>query len=345
MVRIEHPEVAIDREALTQRHRPHLSIFSLPIVLLLIIPAFLRSEDKPQAPGTTTTAVKVAKKAAEIVETRLFVTNADGSNPKLFTDLPDYIHQGSPEWSADGKLVCFDAWKVGGTFATGRIIVTNADGTNPRILSDGCMPSLSPKGNRIAFCRSGDSNGIWIMSTKGPEVELLEIDSQGWGTSWSPDGRVAYASQGPGGGNLTVVDITEGTREFLLDEERSPYSQIRWNFAWSPNGKRIVFKGITKEGKPEVGIVDTRGQKFGLIRRPAYSDAHDSFTWSADGSRVIVSKPCAEQENRQQLYSFNPDRDEPMQLMVNQDPKLSSITAAASPDGKKLVISSSKPLP
>lgn len=321
------------------------STFALLTVWTLMVPCVARSQDvaKPAAETPVATSKTNADKPADTYSTRLFLTGADGSDPRQLTVLPEYTSQGSPEWSRDGKLICFDVWKTGGSVSTGRIAVVNADGTNPRIISDGVMPSFSPGGKRIAFSRPGQDRGVWIMSTEGPETELLQLDANGWGTSWAPDGRIVYSSHGAGGANLVVVNILEGTRELLFDEAKSPYQQIYWNMSWSPDSKRIVFKGINAEGKKEVGIVDARGESFGLIRRP-FADVHESFTWTADGTRVLVTKPCPERENRAQVYSFNPDKDEPLQLLPNQEPLRGSTTAAASPDGKKLVLSCFMPV-
>lgn len=296
---------------------------------ILIDPISLRSQEDAQETDPYTT--------------RLFVTDADGANPKQLTNLPGFTYQGSPEWSVDGTLICFDTWRTNGTTANSQIAVVDADGGNPHILGDGLMPSFSPVSKRIAFTRNGQARGIWIMSADGPNSELAQLDPIGWGTSWAPDGRLAYTISPDAVGNLVIINFVEGTRELLFDETDSPYQLIYWNMAWSPDNKRIAFKGITTDGEKEVGIVDARGEKFGLIRRPAFGDVHESLAWSADGSRILVTKPCPERENRTQVYWFNPDRDEPLQLLAGQDPTRPAVTAACSPDGKKLVISCMPP--
>jgi len=241
--------------------------------------------------------------------------------------------------------LCFDVWKMGGSVSTGQVAIVNADGTNPRTLSDGLMPSFSPGGKRIAFSRAGQNRGIWIMSIEGPETELVQIDPEGWGTSWGSDGRIAYTSFGAGGGNITIVNVVEGTRDVVFDEAKSPYQQIYWNFAWSPDCKRIAFKGVTADGKKELGIVDSRGEKFGLIRRPDLENVHESMCWTRDGSRVVVTRPCADRENRPQVYTWNPDdKDAPLELLPKQDPQRPVITVAPAPDGKKLAMSCLMPV-
>jgi TolB protein len=293
-------------------------------------------------PPKAAPAAVVTEKAADVYTSRLFLAEADGSAPTQVTLFPGYTSQGSPEFSADGKLICFDVWKAGETHNNGQIALVNVDGSKPRVLTNGLMPSFSPGGRRITFSRPG--SGVWIMSAEGPEVELVQLDAGGWGSSWAPDGRIAYAAGISKGDNLVVVSIVEGTRESLFNDETPAYRSIYWNMAWSPDSKRIAFKGITSEGKTEVGIVDARGEKFGLIRRP-FTDVHESLSWSPDGSRIYVTKPCPERENRSQVYVFNPDKDEPLQLLEHQESERPAITAVSSPDGKKLLISCLAPVP
>ena len=149
------------------------------------------------------------KAAADLPETpgeystRLFIADSDGSNMKQLTDLPDFQKQGSPVWSPDGKFIAFDGWRPqnGQTVGSSQVVIVQADGRNPRVLGDGAMPSFSPSGHRLAFSNSR-GGGVWIVSSQGPDYELVEIDPKGWGTDWSPDGRLVYSVNTPGGANL-----------------------------------------------------------------------------------------------------------------------------------------------
>jgi Ca2+-binding EF-hand superfamily protein len=125
-----------------------------------------------------------AEREKEEYSTRLFIADSDGSNMKQLTDLPGFQKQGSPAWSQDGKYIAFDGWKAGQGFGGSQIVVVQADGRNPRVLGPGAMPCFSPGGQRIAFSKPG--SGTWIMSSQGPDEELVQLDPQGWGTDWSP---------------------------------------------------------------------------------------------------------------------------------------------------------------
>jgi len=273
--------------------------------------------------------------------TRLFIADADGSNMKQLTELPEFQKQGSPVWSSDGKFIAFDGWKPqnGESFSSSKVVVVDADGRNPRVLGDGAMPSFSPGGHRIAFSNP-KAGGVWVASSQGPDHELVEISPNGWGTDWSPDGRLVYATTTPGGGNLAVVDIVEGVTEHLFDEADTPYRQISWNMVWSPDGKRIAFKGLSKAGKEELGIVDARGEKLGFIRRfegPMLA----SFAWSPLESRILFVKLDPE-TRRHQIFFVDPDTQDPPRLLPARDDLRGYSDVSYSPDGKKIVFSCHK---
>jgi len=274
--------------------------------------------------------------------TRLFIADSDGGNMKQLTNLPEYQAQGSPAWSLDGKFIAFDAWKPqkGEDFSASQIVVVNADGGNPRVLGDGAMPCFSPEGHRLAF--SGPkTGGTWIMGSKGPDDELLQLDNRGWGTDWSRDGRIVYALRLEGGANLVVYNFVEGRTELVFDRQKTPYKQIYWNMAWSPDSKRIAFKGMNTEGKIEVGVVDARGEKFGFVRRHEGNTIPASFAWTPEKPRILFVEQTKDTQFFQ-LFALDPDTKDPPQLLPAQDSMRHYADIACSPDGKKIVFSCHK---
>jgi Tol biopolymer transport system component len=277
--------------------------------------------------------------------TRLFIAQSDGSQMKQLADLPEYQKQGSPSWSRDGKLIAFDAWKpqLGETFSASRIVVVNADGSNPRAFEDGAMPSFSPGGHRIAFSRP-QSGGVWVMDLDGEgDQKFVQIDSSGWGTDWSPDGKIVYGIPQAGGGDLRVVNIVEGRRDLVFEKQPRPYSQIFWNMAWSPDGKRIVFKALNRDGKQEIAIVDLRGEKPTVSQRYV-GEVLASFAWHPDGSRILFVMKDPER-GRYQIHSVAPDTKDPPQLLPAQDELRDYSDVTYSPDGKQILVSCHKRTP
>lgn len=271
-------------------------------------------------------------------EARLYIANSDGSGMKPLEVLGEYAYHGSPRWSPDGKRIAFNVWKNGEDFTSGKIAVVDADGRNPRILGDGLMPSFSPRGDRICYSRPGADRGVWVMSAAGLDKDLELIDENGWGAEWSQDGRIVYATAAAGRANLIVFDPAAGRRQHLFDDQESPYKQIFWSMAWSPDCRRIVFKGLKTDDSYEVGIVDSRGEKMGLVHR-IVEEVPATFAWNADGSRVLMCKVCPERARLIQMYLIDPDSDDPPQLVPNQDPLRNCVDVALSLDGSRLVVS------
>ena len=59
-------------------------------------------------------------------------------------------------------------------------------------LGAGSMPNWSPDGNWISFCKYREERGVFVCSRDGKTVRQIDLD--GWGIQWSPDGwEVAYA--------------------------------------------------------------------------------------------------------------------------------------------------------
>lgn len=283
---------------------------------------------------------------SEEFDNRIFVCKPDGSQMKPLLDIADYKMQGSPTWSQDGKLVAFDAWRprTGETSNDAKIIVVNADGTNAKVLGDGAMPSFSPRHNRIALSRYAPNYGVWVMSSEGPDKELVLLDEEGWGAEWSPDGKqIVYAGTTGNAANLMVFDLVEGTKTSLFEGD-SPYVSVFWNFCWSPDGKQIVFKGQRANGKLEIAVVDARGAKHGHTVRLEV-DVPPNFQWSHDSKSVLFAQRTADRGNRLQLYSLEAASQAPPQLLAGQDPARANASGAISPDGMTMLMVSRKPPP
>ncbi|MDB5384639.1 MAG: translocation protein TolB, partial [Planctomycetaceae bacterium] len=203
----------------------------------------------------------------------------------------------------------------------------------------GAMPSYSPGGNRIFFSNSS-AGGVWVVSSHGSDQGLFEISRNGWGSDWSTDGRMVYATSTAGGANLAVFNPVEGATDLLFDVAKTPYRQIFWNMAWSPDGKRVVFKAVTTAGKQEVGIIDARGEKFGFIRR-FEGEILASFAWSPLENRILFIKQDPVTRHNQ-IYFVDPDSKDPPRLLPVLDELRNYSDIAYSPDGKRIVFSCSK---
>ena len=286
---------------------------------------------------------KRAHAADSVVPRRIYIANADGTDWTLMSEaLDEYDRQGSPDWSQDGKRITIDAWREGKgeNYADAQIIVVNADGSNPRALIDGAVPSFSPGGHRIVFSRYAPNRGVWVMNSEGPEKGLALIDEAGLKAGWSPDGRnIAYTKFTNQGANLVIFNVIEGTRRLVFKEKPSPFSQIYWNFAWSPDSERIIF-GARQGKKYVVAIVDVRGAKHGLVTRlPVHF--RTSYSWRPDGKRILF---CKNHKKRGcfQLFLLDPETTAAPKRLPGQNPNWRYFDSSYSPDGAKIAVSVKK---
>jgi len=319
----------------------------LPLAIVAIFCGFGHSLAAQEKSSEQNGKEADAQKADPNAGKPIFIANADGSDMQRLTDLPEYQSQGSPCWSQDGKLIAFDAWRPqqGEKNYDAQIVLVNADGSSPRVLSDGAMPSFSPKAKRIAFSRYSPNSGVWVMSAEGPDQELVLLDERGWGADWSPNGKeIVFSKRSPGGANFVVFNLIEGTRRYLFPGDGSPYTYLYWNFTWSPDSRQIVFKGRTRDGDENVvGIVDARGSEHGHSTL-LVEGISPSFAWRPDGKRVLFSRKVPGERLRR-IEFFDPDTEEAPQPLTKQDGSRWNLDMAYSPDGKKLAISSRKPPP
>jgi uncharacterized protein (TIGR03067 family) len=262
----------------------------------------------------------------------LMIINADGTNPRPLTSLPEYTCAAS-HWSPDGSKISFDCWHsfVGDDWPKSHIFVVNSDGTSPKDLGDGCLSSWSPDGKRIAYYRYPPNNGIWVMNADGTDNRL--IDAQGRSADWSPKSdEVAYTI----GSNIRVYDLKTNTRRNLLNKK---YGLIRWGLAFSPDGRWICFHGTLPDSSFELALVDAQDDAKGFIVLLPRNDVPNVtafqtyFSWSPEGRRIALSMSMKSDSNMQ-IYILDVEGKKPPQRLAEQDPKKRNWTPAWSPDGK-----------
>ncbi len=250
---------------------------------------------------------------------------------RQLVDDTDYNVQGSPDWSADGKMIAFDAWRDGGSFSGAHIFVVQADGKNLKDLGTGAMPSFSPDGKRIAF----SSPGVQIMKADGTDRQML--DPSGWGGQWSPDGKsIAYAK----GGNMVIMKLeTKEQRTILEGEHAALYSSLYWNLGWSRDSKYVCFKARRRDNSQfEVPVVDVSGSSNGfqlLVKQATNAD----FAWHPDGKRILLSMRDP-MRKVQQLYLIDRENPETPKSVPGQPKDRGNLDADWSPDGKQIVYAS-----
>lgn len=257
-----------------------------------------------------------------------FVMNSDGTGWRSLFQFKGYPACGSPAVSPDGKWIAFDAWPVKQQ-GSSSVFVMSIDGGNPRQIESGMMPTWSKDGRSLTCSRGAPQYGVWIMQVEG---DLHKHVCPGWGAQWSPDGKKIAFTDGTA---LKSYDVETTETVTHLD---GPFNQIYWNMTWSPDSRRLCFKGTTPEGMLQVATVKMTGTAPELkVHHSGKLHLNADFAWHPQGDRIIFAMTCTERSHVQ-LYEFNPDKNDPPQLVPGQDKTRNNTDACWTPDGKRLIV-------
>jgi Tol biopolymer transport system component len=188
-----------------------------------------------------------------------------------------------PSLSPDGETFVY----VSAADGDPDIYFQRVDGFNPINLTkdnagNDTMPAFSPDGKQIAFRSDRDGGGIFVMGATGESVRRLS--DFGYNPSWSPDGRsivvanepVAFSPEGrTTDSHLWLVDVASGAKKQLTDVDSVQP-------AFSPNGLRIAFWGVSKGGQRDIRTVAANGAETPVA---VTDDVPLDWNpvWSADG--------------------------------------------------------------
>jgi Tol biopolymer transport system component/Ca2+-binding EF-hand superfamily protein len=259
----------------------------------------------------------------------IHVQFADGKTVKIA--IPDYPNIYSPEISPDGKWVAVDGWKRGHSSLAAHLLIASVETDEVRDLGIGCIPQWSADGKKIAYSRYG--RGVFIRNFEG-DADVQSIDSQGWAIEFSPDGKqTAYVK---GGNNFVIHDIATNEKRSVFPDGQSPYRYIEHNFTWSPDSRRICFRGHQPNEVVDVGIVNTTGGDPGLRVLCDARDVGSDFSWFSDGKRLMFPRHPAGAA-RTQIFEIDPDGQKPSVRYPKQPHDRNNICVSWSRDGKTFV--------
>jgi Tol biopolymer transport system component len=260
---------------------------------------------------------------------QLYAMKTDGSVRGLLTEpAPGYFHMGSPEWSADGKMIALDM-SEGGVEAS-HVVVLNADGSELKDLGLGCMPSISHDGKSIVFSQLG--TGVMMMDSDGSNRRI--VDRAGWGVQYSPDGkRIAYGTYT----NFTLMDTeTQEKTTLLTGDLAERYSSIFWNLGWSNDSRTIAFKGRNRATRREELVVVDVEQPDHLEILYTGPGVLADFTFAPDHQSVLFAKttPGNPEPQLYVVHRKNPGR---LELVKNQPTDRIIYDCDWSHDGREIV--------
>jgi serine/threonine protein kinase/Tol biopolymer transport system component len=220
----------------------------------------------------------------------VFVVPVGGGEPRKVTSL-DAAIQGI-DWTSDGREIIVSALsREAGGYRVWRVSL--AGNKQERLAELGAenatWPSVSRRGNRLAYVRNIDNWNIWQFplaapqKVKGSPVKLISSTRVESGMRYSPDGkRIAFVSDRSGktqiwtcardGSNLAQLTFLDAS------DTGTP--------AWSPDGHRIAFDS-TASGNEGVYLINAGGGIPQPLVVDSSTNAQPSF--SHDGQWVYFA--------------------------------------------------------
>jgi Tol biopolymer transport system component len=168
-------------------------------------------------------------------ETALYSLSLTGGQLKLISLFQNFPQ--GPTWSADDKELIYSLGNGSGTVRE-LDEVSVASGSVQRLALAGSadFPTVSPKGDKLAFSLFSNNVNIWrrdLLDPEAPAVELFPSTRGQANAQYSPDGRrIVFASDRSGVLGVWVSD-DDGTN---LVQISNPHDQSG-SPQWSPDGK------------------------------------------------------------------------------------------------------------
>lgn len=268
---------------------------------------------------------------------QLYIADIDGKNPKRLFPESTSRAEGSPSFSENGQLMIFSGFNAEQKerATSSNVYLVDLESGEETELCKGLNPSLSPRGKRFFYSRY-DDRGVWVANVDNPEETATKLDPKGWGTAWSPDGKKLAWATYSNSYNLKILDIIEGDEWIVFEGEKSPFRIIYFNFAWSPDSRNIVFKGITHERTTGIYAVEVIDEREPVLLQET-TGVHESLDWHPDGSKILFSQLDPELKIHR-LYTIEPLKPAAKPVPVpNLPPHMIATNPRYTRNGKQIV--------
>lgn len=195
-------------------------------------------------------------------------------------------------------------------------------------------PKTSLRGKLVYFGRAataGDKS-FWIITQlrNGPEEKFVRIEDGAYSGRVSPQGdRVAFCSVTDGRGEVWMLSVDGRERSLLVETPTDS-----WIGGWSPDGKNLVYVHGDPENRSNF-LIDVATKHVTPIRLPV-SDA--VWDWSHDGTEWLTVSSSSRETGRQ----IQRVRTDGSGLTCLTTPATDNISPRFSPDGKKVLFSSTR---
>ncbi|HEX2522610.1 MAG TPA: hypothetical protein VHP35_10835, partial [Terriglobia bacterium] len=194
----------------------------------------------------------------------------------------------SGAWTADGREIVYFS-HGGGSHKLRRVLVQGGKPHSVEISTQGSFPSISQRGNRLAYVEQIYDTDIWRIQvpasgSRGSRPTRLIYSSQpDDNPQYSPDGRRVVFGSRRSGNYVSWVCDSEGQNHFPLIS--SSEITVSGSPRWSPDGRTIALDAWAKG--PAIFVVSPEG---GSPRRLTEESADGYMpSWSKDGRWIYFS--------------------------------------------------------
>jgi TolB protein len=224
----------------------------------------------------------------------LWLVRPDGRGRRLLAASSPLRFPWSLSWSPDGKAIAVLARDPAeappappNAVSDLRIYVVPTDGSAPRRLpsGDAIDHAWSPRGDEIAYV--SPSGKEWIIRTDGSKARPVFHRRVGFGgPKWSPDG----ARLGFGGLVRRGRYIERYAGIYVADADGSNLHQVtshaynEYGFAWSPDGRWILYGRANREGIYVIGADGRNNHK--LTSDSPTPSGFPALSWAPDGRSI-----------------------------------------------------------
>jgi Tol biopolymer transport system component len=222
-----------------------------------------------------------------LVESSLWVADADGSTAQRLTSDPGYDNAG--QFSPDGRKILFVRMSGDDSPA---LMVIDADGGSLQQIAGADEEVIfeavwSPDGTQVITMghsgEEGDPNWLAVIDADGSDRRILYQGPYNM-PMWSPDGRhILIASRG----RMLLIPL-DGSEPMSLGDGLDHQGLSR--IAWSPDGSTILYtRPIDHVLGEELWIMDANGGKARMVAE-GLQWRDPAPTWSPDGRAIAFVK-------------------------------------------------------
>jgi Tol biopolymer transport system component len=215
----------------------------------------------------------------------LFVVSSRGGPARRLT-FDNQITNGFA-WTGDSRSLVLSSNRSGGAELWRVPVAGGTPERVPMLAHNPTFPTISARGNRLAFSDSFSDSNIWQYERPVPGESpsappfgspkcLICSTAEDHSPSFSPDGRkIVFASRRTGSEEIWVAD-SDGSYPIQLTFIGSTSGSPRW----SPDGHWIAFGSLVR-GSPDIFVISAQG---GAVRQLTNDPAADTGpAWSRDG--------------------------------------------------------------